>query len=387
MIIIKNGKVLTMAGQSYDCACIAIDQDKIVSIKAWIEPNPEDEVIDALGMIVMPGLIDAHCHLGMWEDGIGFEGADGNEATQAITPQLRAIDGINPLDKSFREAYEAGVTTVMTGPGSVNVIGGQFAVIKTFGKRIDRMILKNPAAIKISFGENPKKGHGERGRMPVTRMGIASLLRETLMKGMDYQAKKQAAIQDGNKHFDKDLGMEALMPLLKGEIPLKAHAHRADDMFTALRIAKEFGLKITLDHVTEGHLIVDELVSENVPLIVGPSFGGRGKFEIKEKTFDTPGVLSNAGLKVAIATDHPVIPLYNLINCAAFAVRSGMTEEDALKAITITPAEIIGVSDRVGSIEVGKDADIVIFDGPVFDIMTKTQFVLINGKIVYRRRH
>ena len=385
MIIIKNGKVLTMAGQSYDCACIAIDQGKIVSIKEWIEPRSDDEVIDASGMIVMPGLIDAHCHLGMWESGIGFEGADGNEATQAITPQLRAIDGINPLDDSFREAYEAGVTTVMTGPGSVNVIGGQFAVIKTFGKRIDRMILKNPAAIKISFGENPKKGHGEKGRMPVTRMGIASLLRETLMKGIDYQAKKQMAIQEG-KQFDKDLGMEALLPVLNGDIPLKAHAHRADDMFTALRIAKEFDLKITLDHVTEGHLIVDELVEENVPLIVGPSFGGRGKFEIKEKTFETPGILSNAGLKVAIVTDHPVIPLYNLINCAAFAVRSGMTEEDALKSITITPAEILGVADRVGSLEVGKDADIVIFDGPVLDIMTRAQHVLIDGKIVYRRR-
>ncbi|GAU78947.1 amidohydrolase [Fusibacter sp. 3D3] len=385
MIIIKNGKVLTMAGQSYDCACVAIDQGKIIALKEWIEPSAEDEVIDAMGMIVMPGLIDAHCHLGMFEDGIGFEGADGNEATQAITPQLRAIDGINPLDKSFREAYEAGVTTVMTGPGSVNVIGGQFAVIKTYGKRIDHMILKSPAALKISFGENPKKGHGEKGRMPVTRMGIAALLRETLTKAVDYRAKQQAAMQDG-KHFDTDLGMEAIMPVLKGEIPLKAHVHRADDMFTALRIAKEFDLKITLDHVTEGHLVVDELAGENVPLIVGPSFGGRGKFEIKEKTFETPGVLSNAGFKVAIVTDHPVIPLYNLINCAAFAIRSGMDEDAALKAITITPAEIMGVSDRVGSLEVGKDADIVIFDGPVFDIMTKTQYVLIDGKIIYRRR-
>lgn len=385
MILIKNGKILTMAGKSYEKGCILIEDGKIIDVGENLTVHSGAEVIDAEGMLVMPGIIDAHCHLGMWEDSMGFEGADGNEATNPITPHLRAIDGINPMDKTFKEAYEAGITTVMTGPGSTNVIGGQFAVIKTYGKRIDDMIMQAPAAIKIAFGENPKRTYAEKGQTPKTRMATAALLRETLMKAVDYKAKKERGRENPDKMPDTDIKLEALLPVLAKKIPLKAHAHRVDDIFTAIRIAKEFDVDLTLDHVTEGHLIVDELKEEKVPLIVGPSFGGRGKVELREKSFKTPGILSNAGIKIALTTDHPVIPLHNLAMCAAYAVKDGMKEEDALAAITINAAEIIGVADRVGSIEPGKDGDIAIFDGNPLDIMTKSQYVLINGRIVYKK--
>lgn len=387
MLLINNGKVITMTGQVYNNGYVLIDGDKIIDVGEKIT-TPIDintELIDAEGMVVMPGIIDAHCHLGMWEDSMGFEGADGNEATNPITPQMRAIDGINPMDRNFIEAYEAGVTTVMTGPGSANVIGGQFAIIKTWGSRVDDMIVKSPAAMKIAFGENPKRVYNSKNQTPITRMGTAALLRETLMKAVEYKDKKVKAKDDIEKMPAVDIKMEALIPVLNREIPLKAHAHRADDIFTAIRIAREFNLDITLDHVTEGHLIVDLLKNEGVSLIVGPSFGERSKIELRELSFKTPGILANAGIKVAIMTDHPVIPLQHLIMCAAYAVKDGMREEDALKAITINAAEIIGVGDRLGSIEKGKDADIVIFDKNPLDIMSKSQYVLINGKVIYKR--
>ena len=385
MILIKNGKILTMAGKTYESGCVLIDGSKIVDVAENLKPSPKDEVIDAKGMVVMPGIIDAHCHLGMLEDSMGFEGDDGNEDTDPVTPHLRAIDAINPMDRNFKEAYEAGVTTVMTGPGSANAIGGQFAIIKTYGRRVDDMIVKAPAAMKIAFGENPKTVYHSKNRMPSTRMGTAALIREALMKAVDYKERKEKANGDPEKMPAFDMKMEALLPVLRKEIPLKAHAHRADDMFTAIRIAKEFGLKLTLDHVTEGGLIVDILKKENIPLIVGPSFGERCKIELKELSFKTPGILSNAGLKIALMTDHPVIPIQHLVMSAAYAVKDGMKHEEALKAITINPAEILGVSDRLGSIETGKDADIAIFDGDPLDIMSRTTHVFINGKQVYKK--
>lgn len=385
MILIKNGKILTMTGKTYDKGCVLVDGEKILNIGEDVKAPAGTEVIDAQGMFVMPGIIDAHCHIGMWEDAIGFEGADGNEMTNPITPQLRAIDAINPMDRNFKEAYEGGVTTVMTGPGSANVVGGQFALIKTYGRRVDDMIVKAPAAMKIAFGENPKRVYNGKNQAPMTRMSTAALLRETLMKAIEYKEKKERANGDPEKMPGVDINLEAFIPVLNGEIPLKAHAHRADDLFTAIRIAKEFNLKLTLDHVTEGHLIADILKEENIPLIVGPSFGERSKFELKELSFKTPGVLSNAGIKIAIMTDHPVIPLQHLVMCAAYSVKEGMKEEDALKAITINAAEIVGAADRIGSLEKGKDADIAIFDRNPLDIMAHTMYVLINGKVVYKR--
>jgi imidazolonepropionase-like amidohydrolase len=342
------------------------------------------EEIDAKGGYILPGFIDAHCHVGMWEDSIGFEGDDGNEDTDPVTPHLRAIDAINPWDRSFEDARCAGITTVVTGPGSSNVIGGQFAAIKTHGRRIDEMILKDPVAMKVAFGENPKTAYHQKNQSPVTRMATAAILRESLMKAKDYKKKLDEYEIDPEEYDepDFDFKMESLQAVLKREIPLKAHAHRADDIFTALRIAKEFSVDITIDHCTEGHLIADLLKEENVPVIVGPSLSERSKVELKNLTFKTPGVLAEAGLRVAIMTDHPVVPIQYLSLCAALAVREGMKEYDALKAITINPAINTGISDRVGSIKVGKDADIVIFDKHPLDFNTSVKCVMIDGKIV-----
>lgn len=381
MLLINNGTILTMTGEEIKNGMILVDDGKIINVGKDFEVPWGCETIDAGGGYVMPGIIDAHCHIGMFEDGMGFEGADGNEATNPITPQMRAIDGINPMDRSFSEAYENGVTCVCTGPGSANVIGGTFAVIKTKGKRIDNMIVKGNAAMKVAFGENPKRVYDEKKQMPSTRMGTAALLRETLYKAVDYMKEKEL----GKDDFKTDIKMEALIPVLKKEIPLKAHAHRADDIFTAIRIAKEFDLRLTLDHCTEGHLIVDELSKEAYAAIVGPSMTERSKIELKEMSFETPACLDNAGVKIAIMTDHPVIPVHYLPVCAALAVKSGLSVESALKAITINPAEILGVDDRVGSIEEGKDADIVIFDKHPLDILAKAQCVLIDGEVAFKR--
>lgn len=344
------------------------------------------EIIDAQGQFIYPGFIDAHTHLGLWEDGMGVEGADGNEETDPITPHLNVIDGINPMDRTFKEAYEGGITAVCTTPGSANVMGGQAAAIKTFGRRIDKMIIKNPVASKVAFGENPKSCYGSNDDTPQTRMAIAALLRENLRKAEEYLFDLKSAEED--EDIDKpefDIKLESLIPVLKKEIPLKAHAHRADDMFTAIRIAQEFDLKLTLDHCTEGHMIVEELLEEDYPLIVGPSLSERSKIELRNLTFETAGILSNAGKDICIMTDHPVIPLQYLPICAGLAVKYGMKQEKALEAITINPAKVLGIEDRVGSIEVGKDADIVIWDGNPLEIQSNVLYTIIDGKVVYKR--
>lgn len=382
MILIKNGKVLTMAGEVYEQGDVLIDGDKIKAVGENLDAPEGAQIINAKGMWVMPGIIDAHSHIGMWEDGIGFEGADGNEATDPVTPHLRAIDGINPDDNCFKEAREHGITTVVTGPGSANVIGGQFAAIKTYGRRIDDMIVKEPLALKVAFGENPKRVYNGKGRAPSTRMATAAILRENLVKAQEYKKKLERGKKDPDKMPERDLKMEILVKVLNREIPIKAHAHRADDILTALRIAKEFNLDITIDHCTEGHKIVDFLLEENAKVIVGPLLSDRSKVELRNMTFKAPGILSKAGVKVAMATDHPVIPQQYLPVCAAIAVKEGMDEMEALKSITINAAEITGIADRVGSLEPGKDADVVVYDGHPLDIRTKTVWVFINGHAV-----
>ena len=385
MIVIKNGAINTITN-GVIVGDVLIEDGKIKEIGEDLVVPLDAKVIDAEGKQVFPGFIDAHTHLGLWEDGMGYEGADGNEETDPITPQLNPIDGINPMDNTFKEAYQGGITSVCTTPGSANVMGGQCIAIKTFGRRIDNMVIKNPVASKIAFGENPKSCYGRDEKTPQTRMAIASLLRENLKKAEEYMEELELYME--HEDHDKpeyDIRLESLIPVLKGEIPFKVHAHRADDMFTAIRIAKEFDIKLTLDHCTEGHLIAEELLEEGYPVIVGPSLSERSKIELRNLTFDTAGILSNTGLNVSLTTDHPVIPVQYLPICAGIAVKHGMKKEEAIKAMTINPAITLGIDNKVGSIEIGKDADIVIWDGDPLEIQSNVLYTIINGKVVYKR--
>ena len=382
MLLIKNGYVKTMAGADIPGGNILIDDfGKIAAIGQELEIPEGTQVIDAGGKLVTPGCVDAHCHIGLHNEAMGWEGMDYNEIVDPVTPQMRAIDSINPMDESFALALQGGVTTACTGPGSANVVGGTFVAIKLYGKRVDKMIVKNPIAMKCAFGENPKRCYGHQAkRAPMTRMGTAAVLRELLFKTQRYLADKEAG-----KNPAFDMKLEAMISVIKGELPLKAHAHRADDILTSIRIAKEFGVKLTLDHCTDGSLIADELAEEGYPAFVGPSLGSKSKIELINKSFTTPSELTKAGVKVSIITDAPVIPLQYLPMCAALAANSGLDKEDAWKAITINPAESIGIADRVGSLEVGKDADIVIWTAnPMTTVGAESCVTIVDGKVVYQ---
>lgn len=381
MKLYRNGIIHSAVQETAFAGDILVEHGKIKQI-GTIQPTADMEVIDLAGKLVYPGFIDAHCHIGMWESAIGFEGSDGNEASHVNTANLRAIDAINPMDEAFEFARNAGVTTAVTGPGSANVIGGTFLAMKTVGKRIDDMVIKNPVAMKVAFGENPKRVYKEKGNM--TRMQTAANLRDALYQAKEYAHKLEEGAKDAAKMPAYDAKLLALIPVVKKELPLKVHAHRADDIFTAIRICKELDIRYTLEHCTEGHLIADELAKEQVVANVGPSLSDKSKFELKNLTFQTPSVLTNAGIKVAIITDSPVIPLQYLPLCASLAMKSGLSEFDALKAITINAAEITGIADRVGSLEEGKDADFVVLDRPFYDVHANTVMTVIDGKIVYQ---
>lgn len=381
MLLIKNGYVKTMAGSDIENGCVLIGDDgKIAAVGTDLCADGAIE-IDAGGRLVTPGCVDAHCHIGVDNSKMRWEGMDYNEMSDPVTPHMRAIDGINPIDESFPLALSHGVTTACTGPGSANVVGGTFVAIKLAGKRVDDMIIKNPLAMKVAFGENPKGCYGQRGgKSPITRMATAALLREILFKARNYLAAKEAG-----KEPNFDMKLEAMIPVIKKEIPLKAHAHRADDIFTAIRIAKEFDVNLTLDHCTDGELIKDELATEGYPAFVGPSFGKKSKIELANKSFTTPGVLQKAGVPISIITDAPVIPLEHLPMCAGFAVSAGLDYEQGWRAITVNPANQTGIGDRVGSLEVGKDGDVVIWqDDPLKTIGTAAYLTVVNGKVVYR---
>lgn len=380
-ILIYNGQIKTMAGQEF-LGSILVEGSKITALGEELEIPEGALLIDARGGLVLPGFIDAHCHVGIGEEIYRLEGDDINEMTEPVTPELRAIDGINPEDEGFRDARQGGITTVFTGPGSGNVIGGTGVVMKTAGKIVDRMILREPAGLKIAFGENPKTVYGEQKKMPMTRMGTAGLLRQALVDARTYLDKLELGKNDPDKLPERDLGMETLGRVLRKEIPLRAHAHRADDIMTAIRIAREFDVDLVIEHCTEGHKIAPELAEYDYPAVVGPSLINRAKVELKDKTFKTPGVLAKAGVKVALMTDHSVTPIEQLPLCAAMAVKEGMDEEEALKAITLNPAEILGVADRVGSLEAGKDADIVVWTEHPFNLQARPAYVMINGEIV-----
>jgi len=383
MLLIKNGQIKTMTGHEF-VGDILIEGTKITALGENLdgEVPAEAVVIDALGCLVLPGFIDAHCHVGIGEEIYRWEGEDFNEMTDPVTPDMRAIDGINPEDEGFRDARLGGVTAVFTGPGSGNVIGGTGVVMKTAGKIVDKMIVRDPAGLKVAFGENPKMIYGEQKKMPMTRMGTAALLRQALVDAQVYRDKIEEGKTDPDKIPERDLGLETLLLVINRQIPLRAHAHRADDIMTAIRIAREFEVDLVIEHCTDGHKIAEELAELGYPAVIGPLLTNRSKVELKDKSFKTPGILAKAGVKVAIMTDHSVTPIEQLPLCAALACKAGMDMEDALKAITINSAEILGVSDRIGSLAVGKDADIVIWSEHPFILTARPLYVIIDGKVV-----
>ena len=384
MLYIKNGLIHDAVSKEPYPADLLIQDGKIKEILPPGSFTGDATVIDAVGQNVYPGLVDAHSHLGLDGYAIGFEGQDYNERNDIITPQLRAIDGINPQDETLKLALEGGVTCVGTGPGSSNVLGGMFVAMKPYGHRIDDMIVKFPVAMKCAFGENPKRCYKDKDNY--SRMSTAFKLRDMLFKTKEYDEKLKAAENDSSKKPPYDAKLEALLPVIRGELPLKAHAHRADDIFTAIRIAKEFNVKLTIEHCTDGSLIAEDLAKEGYPLAGGPSLGHATKYELKNKSFRTPGILAKAGCQVSIITDAPVIPQQYLSLCAGLAVKSGMDEFEALKAITIHPAKHLGIEDRVGSIEIGKDADLVICDGNIMDSATEVIYTIIDGQVVYSQK-
>lgn len=374
MLLIQNGTLHTMEEDKPIKADMLIRDGKIAKIGQGIQPEKDVEIINAEGLHVYPGFIDAHSHIGIAEEQTTAQTDYSNEGTNPVTPFIRAIDGINPMDSAFHNALATGVTGVMVGPGSSNPIGGQFAFIKTYGRCVEEMVVLAPAAIKIALGENPMSTYGLSGTMPATRMGIASVIREELFRAQQY-------LQNGDEQ--KDYRLECYRELFAGKIPLKAHVHRTDDIFTAIRIAKEFGLELTLDHCTEGHLIAQEIAESGFPAIVGPSLASRTKEEVAYSDFKTPGILHKAGVSVALTTDHPVSRIQYLPLCAALAAKEGLGEQEALRAITIDAAKICRVSNRLGSLKEGKDADLTIFDGNPLEISSSVRMTIINGKVVW----
>lgn len=386
MLLIKNANLISMEEVNYENKDILVKEGKIAGIGSFNPADyPEYEVIDACGRYVTPGLVDPHCHVGMIESTIGWAGSDCNEMSNPITPELRAIDGIKPHDECFQEALDSGVTTVCTGPGSANVIGGTFCALKTKGSTVEEMVLVEELCMKMALGENPKRVYGNSKTSPQTRMASAALMREWLMKAKKYHEKKvqyQKDLAEGKdaKEVEFNMKLDALAKVFDG-MPVKIHAHQADDIATAMRIAKEFGIKMTVDHATEGYLIADVLKQNNQAVIIGPTLGNKSKYELKAKSFDSGKVLYNAGVEFAIMTDHPVIEQKHTLVQLALFVKAGLPELAALKAVTINAAKLCGIDNRVGSIKEGKDADIVIWSGHPLDIMTEASVVILNGKV------
>ena len=382
-MVIVNADVRTMAGERFENGYVHMDGGKIVSVGPMARAPRDAERFDAAGAVALPGLVDAHCHIGMWEDGLGFEGDDGNEDTDPVTPQLRGLDGVNPLDRAFTEALDWGVTTVVTGPGSANPIAGQMCAMKTCGRRVDDMLLAAPRAIKMAMGENPKTSYHEKQQGPATRMGIAAAIREQLAKARKYgEQLERAAADDDFDEPEYDAKCEALLPLLRGEIRAHIHAHRADDIFTGLRIAKEFGFPCVIVHGTEGHLVADLLAEEGVPVIAGPLLGARSKPELKNADDGGAGALDRAGVKVAVATDHPELPCRFLLLSAQVAAQNGMDPDAALRAVTSAAAEICGLEGRVGALAPGRDADVLLFAEEPMQTHRKPFAVFVGGRRV-----
>lgn len=385
MLAFTNARINTVTEGIIENGTILVEEGRIKAIGTGVEIPADAKIIDCTGKWITPGIIDAHTHLGVYEETIDWAGADGNEMTDPATPHVRALDAINPVEQGFVDAYEGGVTTVQVMPGSANVIGGEMSIVKTHGRIVEEMLVKELSGLKVAFGENPKRVYGDRKQMPSTRMGTAAVLRDNLTKARNYLKKLERGADDADKLPEQDLKMETLLKVLRREIPLRAHAHRADDIITAIRIAEEFDVDLTLEHCTEGHRISDIIYSKGYRVTVGPTLSSRSKIELGEMGWQTLVELEKANVPFSIITDHPVIPIQYITLSAALAVREGLSEQTAWEAITINPARHIGLGDRVGSLTVGKDADLVVWSGNPFEYLTKIEQTIIDGKIVYQR--
>lgn len=385
MLAITNGRVLTMAGQTYERGTVLIDNGKIVDVGSNAVVPSGSEVIDATGKFVLPGFVESHSHVGIWGDSVGWEGRDFNETSEPITPHMRAIDAINPRDPAFKDVLAAGITTLMTGPGSANLIGGEWAAVKPVGTIVDDMVLRYPCGLKMALGENPKRVYGDQKKSPITRMGQAALIREAFLKAQKYAKSIEKAEREGTEPPDRDLRLEPLVRAMRGEEKTRIHAYTVQDITNAVHLSREFNLDPVIEHAFEAHLIAEFLARERVSISIGPFHVGRQKKEMEAMTFAAPGILARAGVTVAIHMDTTgstaLLPVF-----AGLAVRAGMAEEDALKAISINAARISGVADRVGSLEKGKDADVIVLSGHPFDLMTRVEHVFIDGKTAYREQ-
>jgi len=382
-ILIKGGFIYPVTSPCF-VGDILIEDGKIKKVGKDIKEDCE--IIDAKEKFIFPGFIDAHSHLGLFEEGVGSIYQDGNESTDPITPHVRVIDAFNPDDKAVERALSGGVTTVMVLPGSANPIGGQGAILKLKSKIVDEMIIKEPAGLKIAFGENPKRVYGGKNQIPSTRLGTAAVIRSYFMKVQDYIKKKENSKNEGKEFLDRDIKLEIGEKVLKGELPVRAHCHRKDDILTAIRISEEFNFKIILEHATEGYKVADYIKEKNIPVVLGPLFGFNTKLELKDRTYESINILNQKGILTCIMCDHPVVHIENANIHAGVALRYGAKEEDLIKMLTINAAKILGIDRRVGSIEEGKDADIVIWSHHPFDLRAKAEMVYIDGKCVYLRR-
>ncbi len=385
---IVGGRVVPVTGEPIDGGTVLLDAGKITAVGGpGIAVPAGADVVDASGKWVLPGFIDAHTHVGVHEEAEGWAGHDTNEMTSPVTAYVRALDAINPADLGFRDAIGGGVLAVNVNPGSGNPIGGQTAAVKCWGRTVDEMVLRAPAGLKSALGENPKRVYGEKDKTPSTRLGTAGVIREALVQAGNYLARLAAAEEstaEDRKPVDRDLNMEALGRVLRREIPWRQHCHRADDIATAVRIAREFGYDLVIDHGTGAHLLAGMLAAQSIPVIIGPLFTSRSKVELRNRSLANPGRLAAAGVTIAITTDHPVVPIHFLIHQATLAVKEGLDAGTALRAVTINPARILGVADRVGSLEAGKDADLVIWSGDPLDVMSRAERAYIDGREVYR---
>ncbi|MBV9093033.1 MAG: amidohydrolase [Streptosporangiaceae bacterium] len=383
---IVGGRVVPVEGEPVAGGAVLLRDGKIAAVEGPGFQVPSGaEVVDATGKWVLPGFIDAHAHAGVYEEGEGWAGEDVNERTDPVTAQVRVLDAINPAEQGLRDAITGGVLAVNVNPGSANPIGGQTAAIKCWGRTVDEMVLREPAGLKSALGENPKRVYGERKETPATRLGTAALIRGAFVAALNYQAKLAAAADGtGERVVERDLKLEALGRVLRQEIPWRQHCHRADDIATAMRLAREFGYDLVIDHGTEAHLLADQIAAAAVPVVIGPLFTSRSKVELRNRSLANPGKLAAAGVTIAITTDHPVVPIHFLIHQATLAVKEGLDPQAALRAVTINPARIIGCADRIGSLSAGKDADVVIWSGDPLDVMSRAERAYVNGREVYR---